>query len=148
MNRCYVRSICSAHDMQDTLHGIWVVADCVLLANMIGLTVVYAIYALGYATTFSLSDSYSIYDSIGYAPARMLLPLKLDTADDNATGWAQVPGGPGRWTLPTDHSGMLQIGCHLHADLPADSNFAMVCLARATRIDKEDNGIQRLCLCH
>ncbi|KAK9816871.1 hypothetical protein WJX72_006349 [[Myrmecia] bisecta] len=76
-----------------------------------------------YALPFQLSASYDVYDALTTAPARILLPKKMATADniarvakqsakaDNSTfGWASQPGKLGRWSLPDDNTGLNELG--------------------------------------
>ena len=101
--------------------GFWLTWDALVLGAMIISTIIYAVYAFGYTAFYSLPDNYDVYDDIGSAPARLLLPSKkgpdsnntvprrqLSAAAESRATWGSTPGGPGRWTLPDDETGASQ----------------------------------------
>jgi len=99
--------------------------DAALIAAMAAALVVYYTYVNG-MLVFMAASQYEVYDAIGFSPARLLLPAKVDMAVYNGTDavevnatlsadgkpgdWASLPGGAGRWELPDNTTGLQEYG--------------------------------------
>ena len=75
---------------------------------------------------FTTRTSFEVYDAVAYAPARFLLPSKVNVSllnedevqvinsrlavSDKAQAWASEPGLPGRWKLPDNNTGIEDYG--------------------------------------
>ena len=68
--------------MQAAVGETWVLVDLVILAAMLICLITYSIY-IGTLLTLQPQSTYEVYDSLGGAQARLLLPKKQDsTASD------------------------------------------------------------------
>lgn len=94
---------------ESSLSPNWAFYDLIVTVLM-GLTAgSYALFLLG--SFDNIAHDFAIYDSKGASKANIFLPKKLaafnSTAANSKSQWAAFPGGPGRWTLPTDDTGNL-----------------------------------------
>ncbi|KAL0024068.1 hypothetical protein WJX79_002467 [Trebouxia sp. C0005] len=86
----------------------WVVYDLAVLASMLICLITYSVYIQS-LVDFQPQDTYQVYDSLGAAQARLLLPTKQDSSVDNASSistYGEVPGAAGRWTLSDVNTGL------------------------------------------
>ncbi len=60
----------------------WVVYDLAVLASMLICLITYSVYIQS-LVDFQPQDTYQVYDSLGAAQARLLLPTKQDSLVDN-----------------------------------------------------------------
>ncbi len=60
----------------------WVVYDLAVLASMLICLITYSVYIQS-LVDFQPQDTYQVYDSLGGAQARLLLPTKQDSSVDN-----------------------------------------------------------------
>ena len=60
----------------------WVVYDLAVLASMLICLITYSVY-IQRLVDFQPQDTYQVYDSLGGAQARLLLPKKQDSSVDN-----------------------------------------------------------------
>uniref|UniRef100_A0A061SNM0 Polycystin cation channel PKD1/PKD2 domain-containing protein n=1 Tax=Tetraselmis sp. GSL018 TaxID=582737 RepID=A0A061SNM0_9CHLO len=99
--------------------------DLAIICGMVAaLTVYYRM--VSEVLEFSPRDHYDVYDAVTHAPARFLLPnkiepsglsageatqLRAEAAAINGTAeWALRAGLPGRWMLPTNETGIREYG--------------------------------------
>ncbi|DBA80580.1 TPA: hypothetical protein ACH3X1_007841 [Trebouxia sp. C0004] len=106
---CGTRASTSVWTMiQATLGETWVLYDAAVLASMLICLITYSVYIQS-VVDFQPQDTYEVYDSLGGAQARLLLPKKNNPSTYNVSApstWAEVPGGAGRWTLPDVDTGL------------------------------------------
>ena len=68
--------------VQAALGETWVVYDLAVLASMLICLITYSVYIQS-LVDFQPQDTYQVYDSLGAAQARFLLPTKQDSSVDN-----------------------------------------------------------------
>ncbi|DBA96111.1 TPA: hypothetical protein ACH3X1_001605 [Trebouxia sp. C0004] len=109
--------------VQEAFGKTWVLYDMALFAAMLICLITYSVY-IHSLVDFQPQSMYEVYDSLGGAQARLLLPKKQDPSTYNVSApstYTQVPGGAGRWTLPDVNTGLDSMAAmYTQADKMAD----------------------------
>ncbi|KAL0020782.1 hypothetical protein WJX79_001465 [Trebouxia sp. C0005] len=121
---CKIRQTSATRNtIQEAFSKTWVLYDMAMSAAMLVCLITYSVY-IHSLVDFQPEGTYEVYDSLGAAQARLLLPKKQDPSGHNVSApstYAQVPGGAGRWTLPDVNTGLDSMAeMYAQADKMAD----------------------------